>query len=213
MNRLSMILLFCVSITMSSVVQGSDTAPQTDVTKRFAEPSSSRYISGELVYIDAVNRRGGIRLDGDQGRYNAGPPHWFALLPYAPVWHNGARAELRDIPLGTHVHGYFVAPPAGEEASRLKAGIDLLHKIDGERTNPLTHMLLIDGRQDLAGDNRIVDQPRLLSNRSRHLHEELSRLTAAMCGRRDRYDNNIGQSPIVGVVLHDQCGPDLGCCS
>lgn len=76
-----------------------------------------KYISGELVYVDAINRRGGIRLDGNQDRYFSGPPHWFALLPYAPVWHNGARAELRDIPLGTHVHGYFLPPPRGEEAT------------------------------------------------------------------------------------------------
>lgn len=76
-----------------------------------------KYIAGELVYIDAINRRGGIRLDGDQNRYFVGPPHWFALLPYATCWHNGARAELRDLPLGTHVHGYFIAPPAGEEAT------------------------------------------------------------------------------------------------
>ena len=82
---------------------------------RFAQPATSRHISGELVYLDPVNRRGGIRLDGDQNRYFTGPPHWFALLPYAPVWYNGARAELRDIPLGTHVHGYFITPPAGEE--------------------------------------------------------------------------------------------------
>jgi hypothetical protein len=85
---------------------------------RFADANKARYISGELVYIDAINRRGGIRLDGDQqGRYNSGPPHWFALLPYASVWHHGARAELRDLPLGTHVHGYFVTPPAGEETT------------------------------------------------------------------------------------------------
>lgn len=83
----------------------------------FADPSKARYLSGELVYIDAVNRRAGIRLDGDENRYYTGPPHWFALLPYAPVWHHGARAELRDLPLGTHVHGYFIAPPAGEEAT------------------------------------------------------------------------------------------------
>ncbi len=86
------------------------------VASRFATLDKSRYIAGELVYVDAVNRRGGIRLDGDDnGRYYGGPAHWFALLPYAPVWHNGARAELRDIPLGTHVHGYFVVPPQGEE--------------------------------------------------------------------------------------------------
>ena len=105
--------------------QAADTAlpPATDT---FAAPATlsnkfpteaGKYISGELVYIDAVNRRGGIRLDGDQGRYFTGPPHWFALLPYSPIWHNGARAELRDIPLGTHVHGYFLPPPPGEEAT------------------------------------------------------------------------------------------------
>jgi hypothetical protein len=37
--------------------------------------------SGELVCIDPINRRGGLRLDGDEGRYFTGPPHWFALLP------------------------------------------------------------------------------------------------------------------------------------
>jgi len=60
---------------------------------RFADANKARYISGELVYIDAVNRRGGIRLAADQGRYFTGPPQWFALLPYASVWHHGARAE------------------------------------------------------------------------------------------------------------------------
>jgi len=139
MNRLSMIVLFFLSITMSIVAQGSDAAPQTEVTNRFAESASSRYISGELVYIDAVNRRGGIRLDGDQGRYYTGPPHWFALLPFAPVWHNGARAELRDLPLGTHVHGYFVAPPPGEEAA-----IPPLADDKKQFTIPENHALLIE---------------------------------------------------------------------
>ena len=74
------------------------------------------YLSGELIVIDPINRRGGLRIDGDAGgRYNNGPLHYFALLPYATVWHNGAPAELRDVPLGTHVHGYFHLPPTGEE--------------------------------------------------------------------------------------------------
>ena len=98
-------------------VSESIASAEDHAAPRFVEADKARYISGELVFIDAVNRRGGIRLDGDQGRYYTGPPHWFALLPYAPVWHNGARAELRDLPLGTHVHGYFVVPPAGEEAT------------------------------------------------------------------------------------------------
>ena len=77
---------------------------------------SGTYLSGELVVIDPVNRRGGLRLDGNPNeRYHDGPLHYFALLPYGMVWFNGAPAELRDISLGTHVHGYFHAPPAGEE--------------------------------------------------------------------------------------------------
>jgi len=82
----------------------------------FPAAGSGKYLSGELVVIDPVNRRGGIRLDGDEGgRYHAGPLHYFAMLPCGMARLHGAPAELRDIPLGTHVHGYFHLPPAGEE--------------------------------------------------------------------------------------------------
>lgn len=81
----------------------------------FPTPGSGIYLSGELVVIDPINRRGGLRIDGDPGRYHDGPLHYFALLPYAMVYCNGAAAELRDVPLGTHVHGRFHLPPSGEE--------------------------------------------------------------------------------------------------
>ncbi len=83
----------------------------------FPPPDSGHYLSGELVMLDPVNRRGALRLDGKgpHDRYHAGPLHSFALLPYGMCWFNGAPAELRDIPIGTHVHGYFFVPPAGEE--------------------------------------------------------------------------------------------------
>ncbi len=76
---------------------------------KFPSPDGAKYLSGELVFIDAVNRRGALRLDGD------GPMHYFAMLPYGMVGYNGAPAELRDVPHGTHMHGYFHQPPAGEE--------------------------------------------------------------------------------------------------
>lgn len=98
------VVLFSLFAT-PSIAQEKDYVPQSGT---FAPMDKSRYIAGELVYIDPVNRRGGIRLDGDEkGRYFTGPLHYFALLPYATVWHNGALAEIRDIPIGTHVHGYF----------------------------------------------------------------------------------------------------------
>ena len=77
------------------------------------------YLAGELVTIDAINRRGGLRLDGDfnDDRYDKAQPHDFAMLPYGMIYYHGAPAELRDIPLGTHLHGSFYLPPKGEEAT------------------------------------------------------------------------------------------------
>lgn len=74
------------------------------------------YLAGELVSVDHVNRRGALRLvgDNDDGRYHVAPSHRFALLPYGTVRYHGAPAELRDIPIGTVLHGYFYLPPAGD---------------------------------------------------------------------------------------------------
>ncbi len=76
---------------------------------KFVSDDAGKYFSGDLVIVDAINHRGALRLDGD------GPMHYFAMLPYGMIGYNGAPAELRDVPLGTHVHGYFHEPPAGEE--------------------------------------------------------------------------------------------------
>ena len=86
---------------------------------QFPPPNTGTYLAGELVLIDTVNRRGGLRLDGNEphDRYHSGPLHYFAMLPYGMASFNGAPAELKDIPLGTHVHGYFYVPPVGEEAT------------------------------------------------------------------------------------------------
>ena len=83
----------------------------------FPPHNSGVYLAGELVVVDPINRRAGIRLDGDGNsqRYLTGPLHYFAMLPCGEVWFNGAAATLRDIPLGTHVQGYFYLPPKGEE--------------------------------------------------------------------------------------------------
>jgi len=118
-------LLTCLRIIAASVAlplltlaqDRQDHVPQPG---QFPPPDSGHYIAGELVMIDPVNRRGGLRLDGNgpnDNRYHVGPLHSFAMLPYGMVWSNGAPAELRDIPIGTHVHGYFFVPPAGEETT------------------------------------------------------------------------------------------------
>jgi hypothetical protein len=84
----------------------------------FPADGTGTYLAGELVIVDPVDRRGGLRLDGNPNeRYHAGPLHYFAMLPCGTVFYNGAPAELRDVPLGTHVHGYFHLPPIGEETT------------------------------------------------------------------------------------------------
>ena len=113
-QRASAALLFVLlAFPVSSLAQ--DHVPKPG---QFPPPNTGNYLAGELVIIDPVNRRGGLRLDGNGGeRYHAGPLHYFAMLPYGTISSNGAPAELRDIPIGTHVHGYFFVPPVGEEAT------------------------------------------------------------------------------------------------
>src|SRR5437660_1545736 len=114
--------------TFASFAQEKKPSPTPPVQKAKEQPlkagefppaGSGTYLAGELVIVDPVNRRGGLRLDGDGlgGRYDGGPLHYFAMLPYGTILYNGAPAELRDIPLGTHVHGYFHLPPRGDEST------------------------------------------------------------------------------------------------
>lgn len=86
---------------------------------QFPADGTGTYLAGELVIVDPANRRGGLRLDGNEphDRYHSGPLHYFAMLPFGSIWFNGAPAELRDISIGTHVHGYFHLPPVGEEGT------------------------------------------------------------------------------------------------
>lgn len=112
-HRSSAALLILIAFAAPSLAQ--DHVPKPG---QFPPPNTGTYLAGELAIIDPVNRRGGLRLDGNGGeRYHAGPLHYFAMLPYGEISFNGAPAELRDIPIGTHVHGYFYVPPVGEEAT------------------------------------------------------------------------------------------------
>ncbi len=104
----------CLFATLAVAQNKPDHVPKPG---EFPPTGSGRYLSGELVLLDPANRRGALRIDGNEphDRYQSGSLHSFAMLPYGMIWFNGAPAELRDIPIGTHVHGYFFVPPAGEE--------------------------------------------------------------------------------------------------
>jgi len=75
----------------------------------FPPAGSGHYIAGELIALDHVNRTGVLRPDRNHSQrtdeYDRPLP--FALLPYGSLSFHGAPAELRDIPIGTHLHGQF----------------------------------------------------------------------------------------------------------
>src|SRR5437868_4367453 len=88
------------------------------VPGQFPPPDAGVALSGELIAVDHVNRRGALRLvgDGDDGRYHSAPSHRFAMLPYGMLRYHGAPAELKDIPLGTLLHGTFLLPPKDDKS-------------------------------------------------------------------------------------------------
>ncbi len=93
-------------------------AAETDVVPKpgmFPALGTGVSLAGELVSVDHVNRRGAIRLvgDNDDSRYHSAPSHRFAMLPYGTVRYHGAPAELRDVPIGTLLHGTFLLPAEG----------------------------------------------------------------------------------------------------
>lgn len=76
----------------------------------FLPLEKAKGFTGELVFVDHVNRRGSLRLHVD-GHYHEGQLHHFAMLPYGVIRYRGAPAALKDIPIGTVLHGRFFLPP------------------------------------------------------------------------------------------------------
>jgi len=85
-------------------------------TGKFPPADKAKTYMGELVFVDHANRRGRLRVPVE-GKFanQAGSP--FAMLPYGMVRYHGAPADLRDIPLGTILHGRFYRAPNPKFAS------------------------------------------------------------------------------------------------
>lgn len=82
---------------------------------QFPKPNTHKYIPGELTMVDHVNRMGILRPDrsDDHNKYHWDLPHHFTMLPYGSIMFHGAPATLRDIPIGTHLHGRLHIGPKG----------------------------------------------------------------------------------------------------
>jgi len=103
-------------------------------------------MTGELIDVDPINRRGLLRPGGDVApdRYTRFLGQPFALLPYGMVYYHGAPAELKDVPLGTVLHGVFFRPPPGDDSVPNPQPKD---KVDAQRAAYFvrhTHALLLE---------------------------------------------------------------------
>ncbi|MES2570430.1 MAG: hypothetical protein V4710_10305 [Verrucomicrobiota bacterium] len=96
---------------MAATVASAKEEPFRPETGKFPPLEKAHSYRGELVFVDHVNRRGSVRVQGAGGTYFRNPPQPFALLPYAVVRYHGAPADLRDIPLGTVLHIRAFLPP------------------------------------------------------------------------------------------------------
>lgn len=118
--RRSSFLILC-SALMAACVGAADKAPGTQnqepasapfrpVAGKFPPPEKARSYSGQLAFVDHANRRGSLRVTGGELMHSTAPQP-FAMLPYGMVRYHGAPADLRNVPLGTIMHGLFYLPP------------------------------------------------------------------------------------------------------
>lgn len=105
------LLAICLGLTSfaASAPPESD-EPFRPIAGEFPPLEKAKAYDGQLVFVDHANRRGSIRVTGGE-LFHSTAPHPFAMLPYGIVRYHGAPADLRDIPLGTMLHGRFYLPP------------------------------------------------------------------------------------------------------
>ena len=87
------------------------------VRGQFPPEGSAHYISGELIGVDHPERILKIRVDRSDGQSRALMDYAVTatMIPCGTVFYHNQPATLQDIPIGTHLHGWFFERPAGEE--------------------------------------------------------------------------------------------------
>lgn len=113
---------------------------------KFPAAEGGVQMTAELVDVDPINRRGLLRPGGDLApdRYNRFLGQPFAMLPYGMVYYHGAPAELKDVPLGTVLHGVFYLPPAGDDSVPRPKPKDNVEKQRTAYFIEHTHALLLE---------------------------------------------------------------------
>jgi hypothetical protein len=90
--------------------QEQASAPFRPEAGKFPPSEQAKAYEGQLTFVDHANRRGSLRVTGGELMHRTAPEP-FAMLPYGTVRYHGAPADLRDVPLGTMMHGRFYLPP------------------------------------------------------------------------------------------------------
>ena len=115
----ALVMFLAFSAATGSASEPAEASPTAESLRdhvpprgKFPPAGAGVHFSGDLVFSDPMNRRGGLRNGNGQTNPRR---HYFAMLPYGTVWYHGAPAAIRDIPPGTHMHGRFLLPIAGEE--------------------------------------------------------------------------------------------------
>lgn len=87
------------------------------VKGQFPPEDAAHYVTGELIGVDHLERTIVLRVDRNDSQERAywDLPMTAAMLPYGTVYYNNQPAALQDIPMGTHLHGWFFDRPEGEE--------------------------------------------------------------------------------------------------
>ncbi len=108
MRRFPLGFCFLSLALCAAEVQEAGFRPESGKFPPWEKASSYR---GEVVFVDHVNRRGSIRVQGGSEVFFQHLPQPFAMLPYGVVRYHGAPADLRNVPLGTLVHVRAFLPP------------------------------------------------------------------------------------------------------
>jgi hypothetical protein len=106
----------CLSSVLFNGATGHSEEPFRPEPGKFPPVDKAKTYTGELTFVDHANRRGRLRIRGKAAFYEQSATP-FAMLPYGMVRYQGAPADLRDIPLGTILHGRFYLPPEPELSS------------------------------------------------------------------------------------------------
>lgn len=123
-SRIAGIALAMILVTDVSAQQafrtdgGDDSLPWFQLKEgEFPPKDSAHYFSGELIRVDHLEREFILRVDRTdaQRRSHFDLPVAASMLPYGSLAYHGSPAALKDIPLGTHLHGWFYQRDPSEE--------------------------------------------------------------------------------------------------